>query len=89
MRKCVLDGNVILNREILHDMLAVQLDLPDWYGRNLDALYDCLGDIQEDTVVLIFNEDMLRDHLEKYAGALIRTLDDAADENERFHWRIV
>ena len=89
MKKIILDGEQLCDREMAHAYLQEALGLPEYYGKNLDALYDCLGDIQEDTVVLIFNEDMLRDHLEKYAGALIRTLDDAADENERFHWRIV
>ena len=44
---CILDGNNITNRETLHDTLATSLQLPDWYGRNLDALYDCLLDIRE------------------------------------------
>lgn len=28
------------------------LDFPDWYGRNLDALADCLADVLEPTVLL-------------------------------------
>lgn len=28
----------------LHDALAAQLPLPDYYGRNLDAFYDVLGE---------------------------------------------
>ena len=38
----ILDGNLILDREMLHDVLAEELHLPVWYGRILDALYDCL-----------------------------------------------
>lgn len=29
----------------LHEVLAQALEFPDWYGRNLDALYDCLTDL--------------------------------------------
>lgn len=29
----------------LHEALARALDFPDWYGRNLDALYDCLTEL--------------------------------------------
>lgn len=35
----------------LHDALALALDFPTWYGRNLDALYDCLTQLREDTVI--------------------------------------
>ena len=37
-----LNGNDITNREQLHDALSEALELPEWYGRSLDALYDCL-----------------------------------------------
>ena len=36
-----LNGNDITNREQLHDALSEALELPEWYGRSLDALYDC------------------------------------------------
>ena len=38
-----LDGNLI--KENGHDYLAEALDFPDYYGKNLDALYDCLTEI--------------------------------------------
>jgi hypothetical protein len=31
----------------MHTDLAAALDFPDYYGRNLDALADCLGDVAE------------------------------------------
>lgn len=31
----------------LHGALAEALSFPDWYGKNLDALYDCLTDLDE------------------------------------------
>lgn len=88
MTTCVLDGNVVLNKEILHEMLAEQLAFPAWYGKNLDALYDCLTDITEDTEIVIFNEEALQDHLERYAGQLMRTLKDASKENPYVNWKV-
>ncbi len=35
----------IRSAEDLHTALAQTLALPEWYGHNLDALYDCLTDI--------------------------------------------
>ena len=33
----------------MHDTLARELNFPEWYGRNLDALHDCLTGISEET----------------------------------------
>ncbi len=34
------------------DAFALALDLPEWFGRNLDALADCLRDLEDPVVVL-------------------------------------
>ena len=36
-----------MGREQLHDYLQEMLPLPAYYGRNLDALYDCLTELPE------------------------------------------
>ena len=55
MRICILDGETILDKDMLHDTLAAALDFPDWYGRNLDALYDCLTDLAEEKEIRFRN----------------------------------
>ena len=77
----LLDGNAILNREMLHDTLASGLCLPSWYGRNLDALYDCLTDVQEETVVVLRDRGVLEEHLGGYGRRLLRLLEDVSQEN--------
>ena len=77
----LLDGNAILNREMLHDTLASGLCLPSWYGRNLDALYDCLTDVQEETVVVLRDRGALEEHLGGYGRRLLRLLEDVSQEN--------
>lgn len=37
-----LDGRQFTSEEILHKILKEKLDLPDYYGENADALWDCL-----------------------------------------------
>ena len=54
MKKILLDLNLVKNREQLHDYLALTMEFPDYYGRNLDALYDVLTAITEDTCIGIF-----------------------------------
>ena len=33
------------DKKELHARIAAALSFPDWYGHNLDALYDCLNEI--------------------------------------------
>ena len=48
--------------EEAHDKLARKLDFPEYYGRNLDALEDCLGDIARPTrIVLVRDAQQHRD----------------------------
>lgn len=37
----------------LHELLSRELRFPDYYGANLDALEDCLGDVCERTRIVI------------------------------------
>lgn len=42
-----LDATAFASDAQLHDELAFKLGLPEWYGRNFDALLDCLSTIDE------------------------------------------
>lgn len=89
MKYMILDGNMIQSREHLHEILARELELPDWYGRNLDALYDCLTDRFTDTVISVVNLEQLDSELQQYCARLIRVLRDSAAENPHIHLNIV
>ncbi len=43
----------------LHRALAEALSFPDWYGHNLDALYDCLTDLEDEICLQIRHLDVL------------------------------
>lgn len=77
----ILDGEAISSKEMLHDVIAASLQLPEWYGRNLDALYDCLTDIAQPVDVILLHPDALQETLGSYATSLLRMLRDAAGEN--------
>ena len=83
---CILDGNNITDQEILHDTLANSLPLPDWYGRNLDALYDCLSDLQEETEIRLLHKEALEEALGRYALALQKAICRACQGNTRIHF---
>lgn len=78
---CIIDGNEIETRDMLHDTLSEALNFPEWYGRNLDALYDCLTDMGEEIRIRFWNLDALERHLGSYAKALVKVAHVAAEEN--------
>ena len=84
MRAVYLDCRAILSREALHGALARTLDLPEWYGRNLDALADCLGDIAAETELHMVAFAALEQQLGEYAARLHRVLTGAQAENPSF-----
>ena len=66
-----LDGELI--KKDGHDYLAEALNFPDYYGKNLDALYDCLTEI--DCEIELINASAVDKDI-------IDTFKDAASENE-------
>ena len=81
----LIDGAAIENREQLHDALTAQLALPEYYGRNLDALYDCLTEVAESCTIELRDPERLFAHLGLYADVLQTVLRDASDDNPRLH----
>ena len=77
-----LRGDEIENREALHRALAWQLDFPDYYGRNLDALYDVLTSVSSPVRIIFSEEDLLREHLGGYYDLLRSVLEDVCEQNE-------
>ena len=75
-----LDGRCMTDRDALHTHVMQQLSLPEWYGRNLDALYDVLTELRDCTIVLR-NVSCLPDSLNEYPWLAMRTIIDAAKEN--------
>jgi RNAse (barnase) inhibitor barstar len=73
-----LDGKLI--KEEGHDYLMEALNLPDYYGKNLDALYDCLTEIECE--IELINASEVDDDI-------IDTFRDAAGENEFLKFKIL
>lgn len=76
-----LDGKLITSKAALHDLLQQSFSFPDYYGRNLDALYDLLTEISVPTEIQIINVDMLQQQLGAYGAAFLVTLHQAAENS--------
>lgn len=81
METIVIDGERMLNRRAAHDHLAEQLSLPDYYGRNLDALYDLLTEREGPVRLVVRHRKTILSWLKEYGAALCQTLEDAGRAN--------
>nr|WP_245247278.1 MULTISPECIES: barstar family protein [unclassified Paenibacillus] len=86
----MLDGNLIQERSQLHDFLKQELQLPDSYGSNLDALWDCLtGWIQLPLTIQWIGLEASRRHLGEYADQLLELLSEAEQEIDGFYLEVI
>ena len=85
----LIDGAVIETRGQLHNALSEQLALPEYYGRNLDALFDCLTDFRQDTALRVIHAEELFAHLGVYADVLQAVLRDACAENPHLTFELI
>ena len=81
MRRVTLSGNKMKNKKELHAYLARKLDFPSYYGKNLDALYDCLTEISEDLHLELRNWHHIEAHLKDYSGKAVYVFHCAMDDN--------
>ena len=79
----ILEGKAMTDRVSAHSHLAERLELPTYYGRNLDALYDVLTEIGEETEIILTDPAAVVEQMGKYGEALLATMQEAAEENPR------
>ena len=72
----IIDCGGIATKQELHEHIAETLGFPDWYGHNLDALMDCLTDLDETTLTLTGCDRVGFD-----ADGFWETFEDAEREN--------
>ena len=65
----------------LHIYMQYMLDLPPYYGRNLDALHDVLTEARILNLRIVTGKDTSPE-MAAYLPRLARVLEDAARENE-------
>ena len=78
----ILDGAKMTGREEAHGYLREKLHFPDYYGKNLDALYDCLTEIGTETVLVWYRPEEMLSALGDYGKKLMDTVEDAAADNK-------
>ncbi|RWX03705.1 barstar family protein [Flavobacterium cerinum] len=77
------------DKEIMHDHLSLKLDFPPYYGKNWDALDECLNDLEipENGLVVVFkNLDLINI---KTAHTLINCFVSSAQTHILFNERLL
>ena len=79
MKELVINCTGISSMAEMHDILSRELNFPDWYGRNLDALHDCLTAICEETKITFLHFPALPFR----SAGLLNVLRSSESENEK------
>ena len=82
MRKITLDIEKMRSLPMLHKYLHTALALPEYYGANLDAFYDCLTEIAEPTELVVPQKVAAEAYLGLYGQQFLQVLQDAAAAND-------
>lgn len=78
----ILDGRNMLSRADAHDMLARALSFPEYYGKNLDALWDLATTTQAE--LTLTHAAAMQAALGTYGTKLLSTLHEASIANPNF-----
>lgn len=87
MRNIELDGRRMDTRAQAHAYLQKALALPDYYGKNLDALHDCLGEMSG-VAIDLHHAAALLNALGQYGRQLIAVFRQQAQQRDDFHFRL-
>ena len=80
-----IDAARLTNREDMGVYMKQAFNLPDYFGRNLDALKDCLEEVDEETDVVLDRECIEIMCANPYAYKVLLVLGRAAENNPNLH----
>lgn len=82
MKEITIDCNRISDRQAFHRAMAQAFAFPEYYGNNLDAMIDCLTEVEQQTHLRLTNWAAMEDSLGDYAPKIHRALQIACQEND-------
>lgn len=65
MNRIDLDGRMLTRTEEGHAYIQQMLRFPDYYGKNLDALFDLLTEVSTDVEILINHSNEMDERIKK------------------------
>ena len=67
----ILDGKYMTTRADAYSHIDKVMRMPEYFGKNLDALQDCLDELS-DTIVIMVNSEVMLEALENYGNKMLK-----------------
>ena len=80
MEIIILDGSRMTSRDRAYEYINKTMRFPEYAGKNLDALHDCLCELNGDVIIIIHNSEAMIKNLEKYAEKMLNVFRVSAEE---------
>lgn len=88
MKKIELNLKNIKTEEEFHGEVKKTFGFPDYYGENLDAIWDLLSAVSEDMEIDIYGGEEVEENLGEYGYDILELFNDLLEENEHLYIRI-
>lgn len=84
MNYIILDFNVIKSLWTLHEYFKEVFNLPDYYGHNMDALWDCLDcSFEFPTTIVLKNIEKIPSEMNEATEIMLKFVEDLQRDNEK------
>jgi len=84
MNYIILDFNGIKSLWTLHEYFKEVFNLPDYYGHNMDALWDCLDcSFEFPTTIVLKNIEKMPSEMNEATEIMLELFEDLQRDNEK------
>lgn len=84
MNYIILDFNGIKSLWTLHEYFKEVFNLPDYYGHNMDALWDCLDcSFEFPTTIVLKNIEKIPSEMNEATEIMLKFVEDLQRDNEK------
>lgn len=80
MEIIILDGNRMTSRDKAYEYINKTMRFPECAGKNLDALHDCLSELNSVVIIIVQNCEAMLKNLDKYAEKMLNVFRVTAEE---------
>ena len=89
VKRCTLNGNAIRSLDDFYDRISTLKDMPEFFGRNLDALWDVLSiDIEGPFEIIWKKAEASKKLMGKDFDRVVKLLRDLEKERDDFKLKI-
>ena len=89
MEEIFLDGYKMISKSETHKYIKKMLNFPDYYGENLDALWDILSTKSKIISIFLLHEEKIYENLGDYGKQLIDVFQEAANSNTNIKFTLL